>query len=576
MGLLNSALHIGRNAILGYQGALQVVGSNVSSAGSPDYTRLSPHLSPLQGSLQVEGLQPGAGVALGDIRRNVDEALEDRLRLAIGDQESALEQQQALSQIETFFDDINGTGISSALGTFFNTFDDLQNTPEDAALRDLTINNGATLASSIQSLRSQIEQSFEDGNSRITDLVKQADEVAQSVADLNKRIAIAEGSSSSTATGLRDQRDALLRELSTYFDISVKEQSDGAINVYVGSETLIQGNMYRGLATEDKTQSGMMFTSIRFADTGAEVAISGGRLGGILIARDTLGRDQIERLDELAGALIYEMNRLHADGQGLVGLTDVTATYDLLASNVSLGGTDTGLKQAVQGGSFFVTVADEATGTPVSYRIDVVVEGSEEDTTLDSLAADIDSLVTGVSAEVTSDNRLKISADDGFTFTFGHDGNQQREDTSGVLAALGINTFFSGSDAGDIEVNSAIADHPELLAASSVFLAGDATTARRIAELGDQTSALLDGVSITDFYNTIAGSVAVSASAANDKADAAASVLSVLQAQRESISGVSLDEEAIALLKYERSFQGASRFVRVVDDLISELVALVT
>ena len=88
-------------------------------------------------------------------------------------------------------------------------------------------------------------------------------------------------------------------------------------------------------------------------------------------------------------------------------------------------------------------------------------------------------------------------------------------------------------------------------------------------------SAYLDGVSIKDFYNIIAGSVAVSASAANGQAEAAMSVLSSLRAQRESISGVSLDEEAIALLKYERSFQGASRFIRVVDDLISELVALV-
>ena len=84
MGLLNSALQIGRSALLGYEGALQVVGSNISSAGSADYTRLSPQLDPLQGNLITGDLQPGAGVALTAIQRNIDEALEGRVRLAIG------------------------------------------------------------------------------------------------------------------------------------------------------------------------------------------------------------------------------------------------------------------------------------------------------------------------------------------------------------------------------------------------------------------------------------------------------------------------------------------------------------
>ena len=58
-------------------------------------------------------------------------------------------------------------------------------------------------------------------------------------------------------------------------------------------------------------------------------------------------------------------------------------------------------------------------------------------------------------------------------------------------------------------------------------------------------------------------------------AEAAETVLGSLEAQRESISGVNLDEEAISLIKFERAFQGASRFIRVVDDLLSELILLV-
>ena len=84
MGLLNSALQIGRSALLSYQGALQVVGNNISSAAAPGYTRLSPQLDPLQGVPMAGDLQPGAGVAMSAIQRNIDESLEARIRLAIG------------------------------------------------------------------------------------------------------------------------------------------------------------------------------------------------------------------------------------------------------------------------------------------------------------------------------------------------------------------------------------------------------------------------------------------------------------------------------------------------------------
>src|SRR3989304_1855965 len=105
MGLLNSALQIGRSALMSYQGALQTVGSNISSAGSPDYARLAPQLDPIQGSLVANDLQPGAGVALTDIQRYIDDALEGRLRLAIGGQQSAAARQTTLAQVESFFDD---------------------------------------------------------------------------------------------------------------------------------------------------------------------------------------------------------------------------------------------------------------------------------------------------------------------------------------------------------------------------------------------------------------------------------------------------------------------------------------
>jgi flagellar hook-associated protein 1 FlgK len=291
--------------------------------------------------------------------------------------------------------------------------------------------------------------------------------------------------------------------------------------------------------------------------------------------RDLHAYGRLADLDRLAGALIADVNRIHADGQGLVGLRSVTGAYDVLATDVSLNAAGTGLAAAARNGSFFLTVADDATGTPVTSRIELVFGGAGADPSLESLVADVNAQVEHVTASITADRRLSIVADTGFSFTFGNDGEQAREDTSGILSALGVNAFFKGHDARDIAVHDALLDNPLLLAAASSLHPGDGINAGRIAALDTAGSEVLDGASLLQFQHAMVGDVAVATAAARDRSEAADTVLTSLQAQKEAISGVSLDEEAIALLKYERAFQGASRFVAVVDGLLQDLVSLI-
>jgi len=574
VGLLNSALQIGRSALLSYQGALQVVGNNISSAASPDYTRLTPGLDPLQGNELTRGLQPGAGVSLTDIQRNLDEALESRLRLSISGEQGQLVQRSVLSQVEAFFDDASGAGIGERLRTFLGGFDGLQNAPEDRATRDSVLSNGTLLAGSLHTLRTQLTDLGRQTDTQIGELVPTINELVRNIADLNERITRAEAGGTGIATGLRDQRDASLRGLSEFLDISAFEQHNGAINLYVGSEALAQGSVYRELIAVTDHDGPFARTSVRFADTNANVAVRGGTLAGLLESRDVHAYGRVADLDRLAVALIEEVNRVHADGLGLVGLESVDGTYDLLATDVPLNSPEAGLAFTPQSGSFFITVQDDATHTPIAYQLNVTFDDPAQATTLESLVADINDQVNGVTAVITADRRLTITADDGYSFTFGHDGQLARTDTSHVLAALGVNTFFAGRDASDIAVRAALAENPLLIAAASTPHAGDGVNAGRIAALDTTRVAALDGVSFPGFYNSVVGDVAVSAAATNEQSEAAETIRLSLQAEKESISGVSLDEEAIALLKYERAFQGTSRFISVVDGLLRELVSL--
>jgi flagellar hook-associated protein 1 FlgK len=513
-------------------------------------------------------------VAFTDIQRNIDEALEGRLRRAIGVQHDQATQQVLLAQVEALFSDFNGTDVGTRLREFFHSFDELQNTPEDAAVRDFTISAGARVADALRSTRSQLESLGTDLNQQIGEIVERADQVSREIARLNGQITVSEAGRRGQDTDLRDRRDAMLRELAQYFDVTAREQPNGALNVYVGSEVLVQGDVTRGLVATSDSDGEFVRAQVRFADTDQEIAVRGGRLGGVIAARDVHAYGRVAALDQLATVIISEVNRIHADGQGLVGFRTVTGTNDVLATNVPLNSPAAGLATPPKNGSLFITVTDDPTNTPVSYRIDVAFNTAAP-TTLDSLVQAINTSVTGVTASITSDRRLSLTAADGYSFTFGHDGQSVRTDTSGLLAALGINTFFSGHDAASVAVTNTLIEQPELLAAASVFLPGDGLNAGRLATLDSQAVARAGGVSINSVYNAIAAAVAIDASNANAGVDAADIVLSSLQSQKESISGVNLDEEAISLLKYERAFQGAARFVTVVDGLIDELVAII-
>ncbi|MBI4716768.1 MAG: flagellar hook-associated protein FlgK [Planctomycetes bacterium] len=575
MGLLNSALQIGRSAILGYQGALQVVGNNVSSAASPDYTRLTPGLDPLPGPFIGRDLQPGAGVALTSIQRNIDEALESRIRLAIGATASTTQQQLALNRVEAFFNTVNETDIASRMSAFFHSFDEVQNLPEDTATRELAITSGAQLATALHDMREQFALLGADLDGQIGDLVSQANDLAQRIGKLNEEITTAEAGRQGQATGLRDQRDALLRELSDIVDVTVRVQPNGAINVYAGSEALIQGNFVRQLATATASDGEFTRTSVRFADTNGQVDLGGGRIAGLIAARDRHAFGQIAAIDELAAGIITEVNRVHADGQGLRGMASVTGANDLLVTDTALNSSAAGLADTPQSGSFYVTVFDDATQTPTAYRIDVDFSDPATATTLESLVAAFNGQVQGVTASITSDRRIAFAADPGRSFVFGFDGQQARTDTSHVLAALGVNTFFTGTSAKDMAVNEVLAADPLLLAAAATFHPGDGVIAGRLAALDSTPAASMNGLSLSETYDSIANAVAVTAGAANDAAQAASTVQTALQTQKESLSGVNLDEEAIALVKYERAFQGAARFVSVVDGLLNDLVTLI-
>ncbi len=569
MGLVNGALQIGRSALLAYQSALQVVGQNVSNAGTDTYARQTPLLTPYTGVVLPEGFMPGGGVALSALRRNVDASLEGRLRVALGDQADALAQQKSLGRIEAVLNELSDGDLSSLMQQFFNSFGTLQNMPHDPGARGMVITAGQSLVGEIQRQRVEVLALRDELNSDMQSGVQRANQLASEIADLNRRITGVESPGTGAAAALRDRRDALLRELGQIVEIQVREQPDNGVNVYLGNELFISSGFSRGLTTALETVNQEPRRVVRFADNNREVNLTGGELAGIAAARDVHVLGHVNALNGLAQALINEVNKVHSSGQGLQGVESVTGAFDVFRPDVALNGSSTGLQLTPRNGSFIIYLTNKQTSPPTraASTISVDLSGSGAGETLNSLAAKING-VDNVSAEVTPDNRLKLTAAAGFEITFG-------EDSSNVLAALGINAFFTGTNAQDLAVNPLLASNQNLLAAATMHAEGDGSNAGRLAALATESLSGLSGQSLGSFYRAIASDVAVRSGAASAGVRSADAITAALTSQREAISGVSLDEETISMLRFERAFSAAARYTTVVDQLMQEMLAIV-
>ncbi|MCH7946605.1 MAG: hypothetical protein IIC66_02295 [candidate division Zixibacteria bacterium] len=219
-------------------------------------------------------------------------------------------------------------------------------------------------------------------------------------------------------------------------------------------------------------------------------------------------------------------------------------------------------------GSFRIHLTQKSTGLRVTTSISIDLDGINvaTDTTLNSLAADINA-VANVSAVVDADGRLRITSDSNdFEFTFS-------DDTSGVLAALGLNTYFTGSDSTNIAVNSRLND-VDLLAVAQNHIPGDNGNALVLVALRNQPLDSLGGESLTELWSRHVEELAIKVDQANSQVRSTTLVRETLESQRQSFSGVNADEEAIDLLIYQRMFQASARFLSIVDEMIDQILSL--
>jgi flagellar hook-associated protein 1 FlgK len=565
---LFSSIRMAGNTLQADSIALQVVGQNIANANTPGYIREEVILMP--GPTQSKGaLLLGTGVQVYAVIQKMDSFLEERLRGAVSDQASAEAQEQIYIDLEGAIGELNDTDLSTSLNNFFSSIAEILNQPESTTVRNLAVLQGNSLANDIKNLAERVLEMRGDVNSRIQGMASDINRLVDQIRTLNLRITETEvgGAIGSDAVGLRDQRLKALQDLAQLVDIRVQEQDSGGVAVYCGGDYLVYEGVARHVEVKTQSDRGLPTASISLAQTGMPLDASGGQLHGLLAARDdVLGAFQ-DKLNDFAKTLINEFNKIYATGQGLIGYSDVVSEFAVDDATVPLNTDENGLEFLPVNGSFQVLVHNRETGLTQTTNIRVDLNGLGEDTTLEDLARQLDD-VDGISAVATATGKLEIrsdGADQEFAFA---------NDTSEVLAALGINTFFSGSSAVDIGINGYVREDPSKFAASGGGIGSDTSNAVTLASFQDRPLASQHGNTLADVYDRMVGDATQGSTIAQATAEGARTFQETLNGQKLATSGVNLDEEAIRMIGFQQSYQASARYIRTLSDLLETLVNL--
>jgi len=174
------------------------------------------------------------------------------------------------------------------------------------------------------------------------------------------------------------------------------------------------------------------------------------------------------------------------------------------------------------------------------------------DQEIPGLASSLDQLATGLA------NALNTANKTGFDLNGNAGGNLfAPPPVGGVGAAATLRVSITG---------------PALIAASSDGTTGSNGNLAALSAVHDQ--AVANGQTPLDFYSNIVFQVGIATSNTSADVDSSNLILQQLQDQRGSISGVSLDEEAANLIKYQTAYQAAARVVSTVNTLLDVAVNL--
>ena len=550
-----TTLSIGTSALTALQRAISTTGQNIANVNTEGYSRQS----------VVFGARPPQDIGVGYLGSGVQVSSIDRAYNQF--LTSDVQQRTASSNYFQLFATTAGridevladpsTSLSEAMDSFFAAAESVSSSPTSIPERQVMLSEAETLVQRFQYVVGRVDAVADELNSRIETSVAEINQLADGIATLNREIATATARGTGLPNDLLDQRDVLVTRLSSLVRTTTQSQEDGALNVFIGrGQPLVIGGNAESLATQTDPQlSGTLRVTLSAGTAGsADVSnfLSGGELGAALNAAEELIEPTRRELNLLAVGFAETFNAIQENGddlQGVDGVPFFTEVEGLVQPAAAVNDSTPNSGNAAV--TFSVTDVTQLTGD--SYKLEYTAAG----VTLQNLTTNTVTTLGGSPATV-----------DGFDITYdplvlnGDPGANEGD-------AFVIDPVFQAARLIEVKI-----DDPALIAAAKDGeAAGNNENILAMIELRDQS--LLKGgtTSFTDMYSSLVTDVAVRTQRAQSSAETEATLLSSAIERQSSLQGVSLDEEAANLIRFQQAYQAAAQIVAVAGEVFDTLLA---
>ncbi|MBT9427247.1 flagellar hook-associated protein FlgK [Enterobacter oligotrophicus] len=272
-------INIAWSGLQAAQFGMSVTSMNISNVLTPGYSR--------QGIIQSSvvtmgqgGMSAGAGVQVDSIRRVSDQYLTSQVWQSNSKEKYYTINNQYLSSLEKVIG-TDSTSLGTGLDDFFAALSALTKEPESEANRQQLLNQAGSLATRFNSMNDFINSQKTSVSNQRDTMVGQINSLTDGIADYNKKIMEME-STGGNSNVLRDQRDELVKQLSTYADVKVTEDSTGSYSVSMkNGQPLVSGKVAGELSCS-LDGSGNPVLSLSFSNTTFSLNPStGGQLGAL-------------------------------------------------------------------------------------------------------------------------------------------------------------------------------------------------------------------------------------------------------------------------------------------------------
>ena len=609
-----SNIELGKKGIMTHQTAIGVTGNNIANLNTEGYSRQKIKISTFD-PLAKPGLnrsgragQIGEGPKVDSIKRVRDKLLETRIIDSAHEEEFWKTRDSYLLKLDNLYNEPSDVSLRSMMDNFWSSFQELSLFPEQMSSRQVVLERAETMADGISTRYKRLNLIRTEASEDIELTTKKVNSLAQQIAELNKQVKESKAVGDSP-NEIMDKRDLLVNELSTYLSITVTEKDD-IYNVHTQGFHLIVDDRFRQLKLGDKSDYNEGYPDLYWADNGDKFNPKGGKLESLFIIRDVDVKEEIQSLDSLAMNLVNLTNNIHREGYSLSGHTNENFFVEFPFVDNAQGNYDSNgdgnydsTRISTIIGSNKLKPQDHigVEGTmsfPVANGPDIKVAYHPTDTVRDILIR-INNSNSEVTASLDHNGHLMLKGapssnveNPDFVIRSFTDDSDFLAGYSGILQNRGDVYDYNQADATKVLQTSAkfgVApdSHPSaylrvsknikedasnIAASSKANTMGNGEIALKLASLRN-TEVMVGRIrNFDDYFVNSVAKIGSSGQEAKLISEEKSVSMKYLKDLRDSISGVSLDEELNELLKFQHGYNASARFVTVADGLLDTII----